>query len=479
MTDEPSRPEAPRLQPAAPETADDVEQLRIAERRYQDLLEEAPLAYLATDSTGQLASINRRAVEDLGCPAEQLLGRPLLALFVEPARVEEELHRLRAGDPATSLEVEVRRPDGQPLGVQLWLKRLPDSSVRCLWLDISARVAAEAERTRLAQENLYLREEIQAEHNFEEIIGQGPAIRAMLDKVRLVAGTDTTVLVLGEPGAGKELIVRAVHAASKRKDRPLIKVNCAALPTGQIESELFGHEQAAPPQPVSRLELAEGGTLFLDEVGAVPLEIQTRLLRVLQEREFERIGGSKAIKVDVRIIAATNRDLKKAMREKTFREDFYYRLSVFPIQVPPLRDRREDLPLLTQFLVSRLANRVGKRIESVTDETQQRLAAYPWPGNVRELASVLERAILRCSGAVLDIPPELLTTSGTLMAPPSPPLPLDLATLERNHIATVLERTRWVIDGPHGAARVLGLHPNTLRSRLKKLGIQRPPHESS
>ena len=296
-----------------------------------------------------------------------------------------------------------------------------------------------------------------------------------------MAATDSTVLITGETGTGKELIARAIHSNSRRAARPLIKVNCAALPAGLVESELFGHEKGAftgaIARRIGRFELADGGTLFLDEIGELPLETQAKLLRVLQEREIERVGGGAAIQVDVRIIAATNRDLIKAVRDRTFREDLYYRLGVFPVALPPLRERVEDIPLLVRFLVDRFASRTGKRIEGVSQETLRRLAAYRWPGNIRELENVLERAVILASGPILDLeidverPPALAATEGTH--------PSSLEEVERRHILDVLGQTNWVIEGPRGAAGILGLHPNTLRSRMKKLGIVRSSHDPS
>jgi formate hydrogenlyase transcriptional activator len=299
-------------------------------------------------------------------------------------------------------------------------------------------------------------------------------LTAVLENVRRVAATDSTVLITGETGTGKELIARAVHSSSRRKARPLIKINCAALPAGLVESELFGHEKGAftgaIARRVGRFELAQGGTIFLDEIGELPADAQAKLLRVLQEREFERIGGSGPIRVDVRVLAATNRDLLKAVREKSFREDLYYRLSVFPVQLPPLRDRQEDIPPLVLFLVNNFAMRIGKRIDGVDKETMHRLLSYSWPGNVRELENVIERAVILANGSTLQIDPDILA--------PGPPLADALPEgtmqgVERDHISNVLRQTRGVIDGPHGAAKILNLHPNTLRSRMKKLGIGR------
>jgi transcriptional regulator with GAF, ATPase, and Fis domain len=343
----------------------------------------------------------------------------------------------------------------------------------------------EQEKARLQQQNLYLQEEIKSVHNFEEIIGQGPALTAVLDNVRRVAATDATVLITGETGTGKELIARAIHSSSPRKEKPLIKINCAALPAGLVESELFGHEKGAftgaIARRVGRFELAHGGTIFLDEIGDLPADAQAKLLRVLQEREFDRVGGTAPIQADVRVLAATNRDLLEAVREKTFREDLYYRLSVFPLQLPPLRDRKEDIPPLALFLVNKVAARIGKRIDGIDKGTMRRLIAYPWPGNVRELENVIERAVILAAGPTLEIGADVLPVN---VGPPAgedqtPEQPATLEAAEREHILHVLGQTGWVVEGSRGAAKVLGLHPNTLRSRMKKLGIRRPPHDPS
>jgi transcriptional regulator with GAF, ATPase, and Fis domain len=368
-----------------------------------------------------------------------------------------------------------------------------------MFVDITDRVLMEQERARLAAQNVYLQEEIKAVHNFEEIIGQSPALLDVLEKVQRVARTDATVLITGETGTGKELIARAIHSDSQRRDKPLIKVNCAALPAGLVESELFGHEKGAFSgainRRVGRFELANGGTIFLDEVGEVPLDVQVKLLRVLQEREFERIGGTNPIKVDVRVIAATNRDLVKSIRDGKFREDLYYRLNVFPIALPPLRDREGDVPLLVHVLVARFADRVGVRIDSVGKPTMERLSRYSWPGNVRELENVLERAVILSNGPTLEIDSEVFASAASRSAnvgplTPSGPdstrraaagaglnAPLEsLASNMRNHILAALEQSGWVIDGPRGAAKLLDLPSNTLRSRMKKLGIVRAEH---
>jgi len=293
----------------------------------------------------------------------------------------------------------------------------------------------------------------------------------------MVAPTDSSILINGETGTGKELIARAIHNLSQRKDKPLIKVNCAALPTGLIESELFGHEKGAftgaLSRKIGRFELAHQGTLFLDEIGDLPQEVQIKLLRVLQEQEFERVGGTQTIKVDVRLITATNRDLEKAVAENSFRADLYYRLNVFPIDLPSLSERKEDIPLLVQYFLKKYATKMGKRIETISQETMRQLTAYPWPGNIRELENVIERGVILSPGSILDIEDEFLLPSSTQLEQRES---LTLQEVERNHIIKSLDKTGWVIEGPKGAAKILNLHPNTLRGRMKKLEIKRARH---
>jgi formate hydrogenlyase transcriptional activator len=321
-------------------------------------------------------------------------------------------------------------------------------------------------------------------------------MRAVLTKVEQVAGTDSTVLLLGETGVGKERIARAVHAASPRRDRPLIALNCAALPSGLIESELFGHEKGAftgaTERRPGRFALADGGTIFLDEIGDMPVDVQVRLLRVLQEREFEPVGAQRAVKVDVRVIAATHRDLPRAVAAGTFRQDLFYRLHVFPIVVPPLRERAADVPALVHYFAARFARRFGKRIDAVDEATMAMLERYPWPGNIRELQNVVERAVILASGRVLAIDAAMLPAAGganaselpavpavpAVPAAPAAPAAPTLAANERALIESALQATGWRIEGANGAAARLGLHANTLRSRMKKLGLRRP-HERS
>jgi PAS domain S-box-containing protein len=463
-------------------------ELRVSasEERYRDLYDEAPVGYLSLDADGRILTANRQASQMVGFPARELEGLPLQALFADArdgkSRDGEALPRSMSGEELSGLEVELRRKDGRPLWVSLWMRPIRgcDGKVRsnrAIWVDVTDRVLAEAERTRLQQQNLYLQDEIKAAHNFEELVGQGPALRAVLDKVRVVATTDASVLITGETGTGKELIARAIHSAGNRRDKPLIKVNCAAFPAGLVESELFGHEKGAFTGAIARrsgrFELANGGTIFLDEIGEIPPETQVKLLRVLQEREFERVGGGSPLKVDIRILAATNRDLLRAVREKTFREDLYYRLNVFPINLPPLRERKEDIPLLVHFLVRKFAARIGKRIDGVTEQAMRQLVDYPWPGNVRELENVLERAVILATGTAVDTVPDLVPPADA-----APAARQTLESVERDYIVSVLEQTDGVIEGTRGAALILGLHPNTLRNRMKKLGVTRTSHHT-
>jgi formate hydrogenlyase transcriptional activator len=345
---------------------------------------------------------------------------------------------------------------------------------------------------RLEKENVYLQEEIRTVHNFEEIVGSSPALLELLRKVDQVATTDSSVLIYGETGTGKELIARAIHDRSNRKDRPLVKVNCSAISAGLVESELFGHVRGAFTgafeRRIGRFELADGGTIFLDEVGELPLDTQVKLLRVLQEREFEPVGSNRSIRVDVRIICATNRNLQDSINEGTFRSDLYYRLNVFPLEVPPLRERSSDIPQLAMFFLSRYARNLGKKIDGISTAATERLLNYSWPGNVRELQNIIERALILCNGPILELENDLTRISAPLIIPgveaavlpqaDQPPLKT-LQEIEREHILAVLEQTHGVIEGACGAAKTLGLHPNTLRHRMEKLGIKRTAHRIS
>jgi formate hydrogenlyase transcriptional activator len=352
-------------------------------------------------------------------------------------------------------------------------------------------------KARLEKENVYLQEEIRTEHNFEEIVGNSAVLLELLRRVDQVAATDSSVLIYGETGTGKELIARAIHDRSARKNRPLVKVNCSAISAGLVESELFGHVKGAFTgafeRRIGRFELADGGTIFLDEVGELPLETQVKLLRVLQEREFEPVGSNRSVRVDVRIIAATNRNLQESIRAGSFRSDLYYRLNVFPLEVPPLRERRSDIPQLATFFFSRYSRNLGKRLEGISAAATERLKSYSWPGNVRELQNVIERALILSHGPILELDADLAYVSTPEILPDAPSeaaaetrprepsfsmLPT-LQEVERAHILAVLQQTRGVIEGANGAAKTLGMHPNTLRHRMEKLGIKRSAHRIS
>jgi len=388
--------------------------------------------------------------------------------------------------------------DRHAIGVLIFYSRRQghfDSVDHALLLEIADSVAVALDdclayeeitrlRDRLEAENVYLQEEIKSQHNFEEIIGASPCMLRVFEAAATVSATDTSVLISGETGSGKELIARAIHSRSERKDKPLIKVNCASIPRELFESEFFGHVRGAFTGAVKdragRFELADKGTLFLDEVGEIPLELQGKLLRVLQEGEFERIGEERTRTVDVRVIAATNRDLAREVREGRFREDLFYRIHVFPIDVPPLRDRREDIPLLAAHMLERAGRRLNKSGMSLTSRNVRDLQAHRWPGNVRELENVIERAAITARGSNLDF------TSLGLASTPGPPrdrapgqdLPImteeEMKALERDNLRAVLESTRWRVQGPGGAAEFLGVKPTTLRSRMKKLDLEEP-----
>jgi PAS domain S-box-containing protein len=487
--------------------------LRESEERLARILQSAMDAIVTCDGTRRIALWNDAAEQVFRCPAGEAIGTPIdrfltdgfaRALDASMASLAERGERSYVWAPGG---LSARRGDGGEFPIEATLSHVEAGGRELYTLilrDIDARQRAEEDLRRLSMQNEYLREEIRAAHNVEEIVGQSRALATVLEQVRLVAGTDSSVLILGETGTGKELVARAVHSASARRDRPLIKVHCAALPTGLIESELFGHERGAftgaTERRIGRFELANGGTIFLDELGEMPLETQVKLLRVLQEQEFERLGGGQTLRVDVRVIAATNRDLGRAVADGTFRSDLYYRLNVFPVHVPALRERREDLPLLVHYFAARYAAKIGRRITHVPAEVMERLLSYPWPGNVRELENVIERAV------ILSLGPDLQVAPGALIpAAPSPPAPaptaqpapavevavpqpasapgdgapLSLEETERKHILAVLMRTGWRIDGVSGAARLLDMNPSTLRSRMKKLGIRRSTSSAS
>jgi formate hydrogenlyase transcriptional activator len=463
------------------------------EELFRDFFEEAPLAYLVGSEAGIICG-NRTAARIFGITPEEMAGFHWRSLFPDTPeaqrRLRQALKLVESGTEARGTDLELRRKgDGRPVWAQWWSKREEGGKyARIMFLDITDRVLMEQEKTRLQTHNEYLQEEIRQVHHFDEIVGRSAALNFVLDQVRLVAPVDSTVLILGETGSGKELIARAIHSTSARRERPLIKVNCAALPASLIESELFGHEKGsftgATEKRVGRFELANGGTIFLDEIGELPPEVQIKLLRVLQEREFERIGASRTVRVDIRVIAATNRDLNQAVIEDKFRRDLFYRLDVFPIVMPPLRERPEDIPLLVNYFVQRHAGRIGRLITHVPAATMERLTAYSWPGNIRELENVIERAVILSNGPDLNLASELIspiaaTEDNISKAGPTPTTAavtapdFSLAHIEKKHLLEVLKRTNWRIGGPSGAAAILRLNASTLRSRMKKLGLER------
>jgi formate hydrogenlyase transcriptional activator len=407
-------------------------------------------------------------------------GNPTLADFLriyhpeDREFVEEAENRLVSEGQGYDVKYRIIRPDGElrfvrEVGAPVREKGIITGFVgACMDVTEQERMTQE-----LRREKLYLEDEIRTEYNFEEIIGESAALKRILKQVETVAPTDSTVLVQGETGTGKELIARAIHNLSKRRERTFVKINCAAIPTGLLESELFGHERGsftgAIAQKVGRFELAHGGTLFLDEVGDVPLELQSKLLRVLQEQEFERLGSNRTIRVDVRLVAATNRDLAQMVADKQFRSDLYYRFNVFPIVAPPLRERPEDISVLVRYFAQKYARLMSKRIETIPVAAMTALAKYHWPGNIRELENLIERSVILSQGQDLHVP------LGELKAPAAG-APNGVATLEaaeREHIMRVLRETNWVIGGSSGAAARLGMKRTTLQSKMRKLGISR------
>lgn len=396
-------------------------------------------------------------------------------------------------------EIEIESANGQRKVLKVKRVLLPGSEIS--WsksliscVDISEQKKAEQElqtalgevkilKEKLEAENIYLQQEIKQDHNFEDIVSKSEKFKQVLEKIEQVADTDATVLILGESGTGKELIARGIHSISNRRNRPLVKVNCAALPANLIESELFGHEKGAftgaLAQKIGRFELANGGTLFLDEIGEMPIELQSKLLRVLQEGEFERVGSSKTIRVDVRIIAATNRELENSVNNKEFRADLYYRLNVFPIHSPALRDRKEDIPVLVNHFCKKYGVKFGKKITAVPKPVLDRLMTYDWPGNVRELENIIERGLIITKTNTLEIgdwlpnTPSKESTLKPAITEGKAQAAISLEEVERQHILDVLIKTNWKIRGEHGAAKALDLNPTTLEARMKKLGIVR------
>jgi len=461
-----------------------MQALTESERRFSTILDSAMDAILTVDEHYRITLFNAAAERIFACSADLALGQPVDRFIARPDRAL--FKRLLPFEGGASVQrpfwapegLTAQRADGAEFPIEATLSPMNVAGQRlCVVIlrDVNDRRQAEQSVNRLQAEKGYLQEVISGEYNFEEIVGESREIRSVFDQIRMVARADTPVLLLGETGTGKELFAEALHNLSERKDAMLVKVNCAALPAELIESELFGHEKGAftgaTQQRKGRFELADRGTLFLDEIGELPLALQAKLLRVLQEQAFERVGGSETLKVDVRVVAATNRTLNEEVRAGRFRRDLFFRLNVFPITIPALRERRSDIPLLARHFLGKYARKLGKPIGEISPAAVAHLAAYAWPGNVRELQNVIERAVILAQGPVLEVGPAL---DLRLEAPPQPESAGTLEDIERQHILRTLEQTRWVISGKRGAAAALGLNPNTLRSRMQKLGIERP-----
>ena len=459
--------------------------LKERDAQYRAIFSSAKDAFVVFDMEGNIVEANPEACSMYGYPYEELItlsGKDIVhpdykSIFVrfrkdmqKTGRFEAESRDIRKD--GTPFMVEVKGAEFEFRGKKHVLAILRDITERKQAEENLKRSFTEIKelKERMQQENIYLREEVELKYKHEGIVGESGALKAVLDQAEQVAKTDSTVLLMGETGTGKELFAREVHALSTRKDRPMVKVNCAALPGTLVESELFGREKGAYTGAMSnqagRFEVANGTTIFLDEISELPLELQVKLLRVLQEGQFERLGSTRTIEVDVRVIAATNQDLSKAVKEGRFREDLYYRLNVFPLVIPPLRDRREDIPLLVWSCIKEFEKTMGQNIEAVSRKSMETLQSYRWPGNVRELRNVVERAMILCNDSTLRI-------SLPQQDPSATDHNLTLNDIEKRHIVAALERTSWRVSGDSGAAKLLGLKPTTLEYRMKKLGITR------
>ncbi|HZE84520.1 MAG TPA: sigma 54-interacting transcriptional regulator [Puia sp.] len=459
--------------------------LKESEERFRDLFEEAPIAYVNEGLDSKFIRANRAALRILGVRPEDVpntYGKSMAPDTPDAQRrMREAFESVGRGTDTSGVVLELRRVDnGAPIWIQWWSNPDPSGQfTRTMFLDITEQVLMEQEQARLQAQNQYLQEEIKLTNNFESIVSKSNIFQKVLRQIEQVAATDATTLILGESGTGKELIARAVHHISNRSKRPLVKVNCATLPANLIESELFGHEKGAftgaMDRKIGRFELADQGTIFLDEIGELPFELQSKLLRVLQEGEFERLGNPKTMKVNVRVIAATNRKLELAIEKREFREDLYYRLNVFPIFCPPLRDRKDDIPLLVRHFCQKHESKIGKKITSIPQKVMDTLVNYDWPGNIRELENLIERAMILSPGNTLEygdwLPvPKSRDEAGNPSAKSEAPRK-KLEELEKEHIIDVLKSTKWKVSGENGAAKILGLNSTTLEARIKKLGI--------
>ncbi|MCM2264140.1 MAG: sigma 54-interacting transcriptional regulator [Desulfuromonadales bacterium] len=508
------------------------EELELSRNRYAELYDFAPVGYFCLDPSGRILEVNLQGAQLLGEERQLLVNRSLDHFIADTGQREifsNHLALVLQRRTTLKCEIDLTSKDGtvihgrfQSVGINLGsqagriLSSLHDNTTRrrlehdlqeshdqlesiveqrtaelttanaLLRQEIDAHKRAEESlrcayeeiellKDQLLAENVYLQEEVAREYNFGEVIGHSDAISYVFFRVDQVAPQDVTVLLLGETGTGKGLVARAIHNRSSRKDRPMVTVNCTALPANLIESELFGREKGAftgaHARQVGRFELADGGTIFLDEIGEMPLELQCKLLRVIQDGEFERLGNPRTIKVNVRIIAASNRNLEEEIRAGRFREDLFYRLSVFPITIPPLRQRKEDIPLLVNHFVAKYNKKIGRKIVSVSAEALKSLHEYHWPGNVRELENVIERAVITSQGSALQVLDrfEAFPKAGAQAGQDVK----NIAELEREHIRQVLQTTGWRVEGPKGAAVLLGLNPSTLRARMRKYGIRR------
>ena len=465
------------------------QRLAQSEEQFRDLFEEAPIAYVHQAIDTRIFRANRTAMKILGVKPEEIAGLLGTSFFPDTPeaqrRLREALPLLAGGTDEKGVVLELRRKDdGRPLWVRWWCRPEPTGKyTRSMFMDITDHVLMEQERARLEAQNAYLLDEIRTEQSFGDIVGGSSGLRKVIQQVQLVAPTDATVLITGESGTGKELIARAIHEKSARRERPLVKLNCSAVPEGLFESEFFGHVKGAFTGALKdkpgRFELADGGTLFLDEIGEVPVAMQAKLLRVLQEQELERVGDTRTRKVDVRIIAASNRDLKKEVDEGRFRQDLFYRLSVFPIEVPPLRERREDIGPLVAHFVRLSARRMNRTEPQISRATLNQLAIYQWPGNVRELQNLVERAVIlwREGPLTFDLPASQPTQDNGEQSSPAAKGALltrdELKRQERETIINALKQTNGKVSGPGGAAELLGMKPSTLSSRISSLGIGR------
>lgn len=465
-----------------------LQSLYESEKRFRTLVEQATEAFFIHDYNGKIIEVNQHACLSLGYSRDELLKKTIADIDKYPLQDKKpKANFWKTLLPGEAITFESRhlRSDGETFPVEVRLGRLDMGQKRLLLSlcrDITERNRKKEElekafekikqlKNQLEQENIHLRKEIELKFRHELIVGESDAIKQVLSLAEKVAAQDTCVLILGETGTGKELLARAIHNISPRKGRPMITVNCAALPASLIESELFGREKGAftgaLTRRLGRFDAAHESTLFLDEIGDLPIELQAKLLRVLQEGQFERLGSTETKKVDVRTIAATNCDLGKLVSQGKFRKDLYYRLNVFPITLPPLRERQEDIPLLVWAFVKEFCQRMGKQVSKISSETMDMLSQYTWPGNVRELKNVIERAMIMSDGSTLCLDSIESQTEGA-------ELNLTLDEVERTHIQRVLQRVGWRVSGNKGAAKILGLKPTTLEARMKKLEIKRP-----